>query len=313
MAGPSRSECLTPSISANDYGLSYVQAAVTNFDALTGTTVSCLSVYVNDAETWDQWKYPWVTNSMYGYSSWVNEDPQSRQLVLQVNLIPNQLEDVKDPLGWEQSCAAGDFDSYAKVLGQSLVSAGLQHSVIRLGAEMNGNWEVDYVGNTTQEQRLWATCFDNEVTALRSAKGEKFLIDWDPNACKADIPYARYYPGNAYVDIVGLDLYDVGCVSPTRSVSFKQLSLEPEGLVDFEAFAAEKGKPMSLPEWGLSSKPTGDDPGFIDGIGSTVADGDFAFETYFDVNDKGVEALSLGPHTPRAVVAFKDWFGAGSS
>ena len=163
-AGPSRSECLTPDF--DDTGLAALQAAVTSFDTLTNSTVTCVSAYLNGAPTWADWESPWITAPSYGYTSWVAEEPQSRQLVLQVDLIPNSLEDENDPLGWEQLCAAGDFDSYATELGTNLVTAGLQDSVIRLGAEMNGTWEADFMGTTTQEQTLWATCFANEVTAM---------------------------------------------------------------------------------------------------------------------------------------------------
>jgi outer membrane protein OmpA-like peptidoglycan-associated protein len=228
-----------------------------------------------------------------------------------VDLIPSSLEDVSDPLSWEQSCANGDYDAYATTLGQNLVVAGLQNSVIRLGAEMNGNWEADFIGTTTQEQDLWATCFANEVTALRQAAGENFLIDWDPNAGKGGYPYANFYPGNSYVDIMGLDLYDVDSNSPNTPATFSQLANEPFGLADFEAFAAAQGKPMSFPEWGLSTTPSGDDPGYINGMGSTIANADFAFETYFDVVNGNT--LPLSSSTPLSLDAYQEWFGASST
>jgi beta-mannanase len=172
---------------------------------------------------------------------------------------------------------------------------------------MNGPWETDFVGTTTQEQNLWAKCFDNEVTALRQATGEHFLIDWNPNACYENIPFANYYPGNAYVDILGLDLYDVGCDAPTTQLTFAQLANEPGGLTSFEAFASAQGKPMSLPEWGLNSAPSGDDSGYIGGIGSTVAHGNYAFQEYFDMQDGGT--MLLGSGTPQALAGYQKWFG----
>jgi beta-mannanase len=225
---------------------------------------------------------------------------------MQVDLIPDSLENVNNPLSWEQSCAAGDFDSYATQLGTNLVAAGLQNSVIRLGPEMNGPWEADFIGTTTQEQNLWAQCFANEVTGLRQAAGEHFLIDWNPNACTQNEPYSSFYPGNAYVDIVGLDFYDVGCDSPSTPLNFTQLSNETYGLTSFEAFAAAQGKPMSFPEWGLANL-AGDDPAYIDGIGSTVATHDFAFEAYFDAG--AGSSLPLGSTTPLSLAAFQKWFG----
>jgi hypothetical protein len=308
-AGPSRSECLTPALVDNKYGLSYLQSLITSFDSVTDSSVSCISSYLNGAPNWSAWDHPWIESPMYGYSSWVMESPQTRELVLEVNLIPNNLENVNNPSKWEKSCAAGKFDGYAKTLGESLVSAGLQNSVIRLGAEMNGVWEADFIGTTKHEQNMWAKCFANEVTGMRQATGEHLLFDWNPNACKGDYAYSNYYPGNAYVDIVGLDLYDVGCETPYTPLSFSQLASEPAGLNKIEAFAKQKGKPMSLPEWGLSTIPSGDDPGYINGIGSAVANGDYAFETYFDASGYNVKALPLGPKTPLSLTAFRQWFG----
>jgi hypothetical protein len=259
--------------------------------------------------SWSQWENPWITDPQYGYTEWVAEAPQSRQLILQVNLIPNRLANVNDPLSWEKSCAGGAFDSYATTLGTNLVAAGLGNTVIRLGAEMNGIWEEDYVGPTAAEQGLWATCFANEVTALRQVVGEDFLIDWNPNACTEDIPYSNFYPGNAYVDIVGLDIYDVSCLTPKTPQTFTQLANEVYGITTFEKFATKEGKPMSFPEWGLKKYPNGDDPGYINGMGAIFARRDVAFEAYFNVNVKIRPYLPLGTQTPHSLAAFKRWFG----
>ena len=311
--GASRSECIAPNTSTTNYGLSYLQSQVTTFDTETDSSVTCLSAYLQGSQTWSQWEHPWITDSMYGFTPWVAESPQTRQLVLQENLIPKNLEDVNDPLKWEKSCAAGDYKGHATQLGASLVAAGLANSVIRLGSEGNGTWEADFMGTRKVEQNLWARCFASEVTGLRRATGEHFLIDWNPNACVGNYPYANYYPGNAYVDILGLDLYDVGCLTPTTSLTFSQLANEPAGLTLFERFANAKGKPMSFPEWGLSTIPSGDDPGYIDGIGSVVAKGDFAFETYFDAVGIHTKALPLGSRTPRSLAAFRTWFGSATN
>jgi hypothetical protein len=286
-----------------------VQAAVNSFQSATNSTLSCLGVYNNGASTWSQWDSPWIASSAgAGYTSWVSEASQSRQLVIGQDLIPSGLTDIANPLSWEQSCAAGDFNSYATTFANNLVAAGLQNSVIRLGEEMNGSWENDYVGNTTQEQNLWATCFANEVTAMRQAPGEHLLIDWNINACTAAIPYANFYPGNAYVDILGLDFYDQSCQQPNSVLSFSALSNVAYGLTAFEAFAAAQGKPMSFPEWGLSSVTAGDDVQYIDGIGATVENGNFAFQMYFDVIQGGTMLLDNGT-TPLSDAAYHQAFG----
>jgi hypothetical protein len=305
--GASRRECLDPNFS--DTGLAAIKIAVAQFDRVTKTTVTCLSAYLNAEPNWSQWEHPWITSAQYGYTDWVKAKPLIRQLVLEVDLIPTPLVDVEDPLSWEESCAQGDFNSYATVLGKSLVAAGLGNSVLRLGPEMNGIWEEDYVGPTVEEQHLWAACFANEVKALREAPREKFLIDWDANACVGDIPFANFYPGNAYVDILGLDIYDVSCLTPFVRQTFKQLSNVRDGITTFENFAAARGKPMSFPEWGLKKYPNGDDPAYINGMGAIFDRRNVAFEAYFDVNLKIRPYLQLGTQSPLALAAFKKWFG----
>jgi beta-mannanase len=240
----------------------------------------------------------------------VAQDPQVRQLVLALKLIPQGLANVQNPTQWERACAAGQYDGHATALGRSLVAAGLQNSVLRLGDEMNGNWEPDFIGTTVTEQKLWAKCFDNEVTGLRRAKGQNFLIDWNPNACADRYMYPNYYPGNAYVNIVGLDLYDVGCLEPYTRLTFSQLSNESLGLTYFEAFAAAKHKPMSFPEWGLAALPSADDPGYITGMAKTFESKDFAFEAYFDQTGAGINSLPLGPTTPLSDAAFHQGFAS---
>lgn len=310
--GPSRGECLTPDIAPGASGLDNLQSVVTSFDDLTGTTVNCLSAYIDTTQTWAQWEQPWVTSSEVGFSSWVAQEPQVRQLVLAFNMIPLSLQNVQNPTKWEQACAAGHYDSYATKLGENLVAAGLQNSVLRLGPEMNGQWEPDFIGTKVSQQKLWAKCFDNEISSMRRVKGEEFLSDWNPNACWGDYPYANYYPGNAYVNIIGIDLYDVGCEAPYTRLTFAQLANEQLGLTHFEAFAKAKGKAMSFPEWGLAKLPSGDDAAYIDGMGSAFKTLDFSFEAYFDSSAPNLGSLPLGPVTPLSVAAFQQWFGSSS-
>jgi hypothetical protein len=314
IAGPSRSECVAgPNTGAPT--LANDEAAVADFESTTGTTVTCIISYLNGAPSWKNWTQPWAAQPYYGYDAWVAEDPSVRQMVFQLDLIPDSLENINDPLPWETACAAGDYNTHAVAFAEYMVKAGLGNSVIRLGAEGNGAWEADYIGSTTQEQNLWAKCFDNEVTQFRRVKGAHFLIDWNPNATVDATPYANYYPGNKYVDILGLDFYDIAAWTPTVKVLFPSLAHQPMSLAHFEAFAKAHGKPMSFPEWGLVSNPPADDAQYIDGVGDAVETQDFAFESYFDIADGiGNDAtVVLSPSTtPKSIIEFNKWFGNGT-
>ncbi len=303
--GASRRECVVPDVVTST--TAGVQSAISGFEAATKSTVTCIVTYNDGATTWSGWDAPWQTNPYYGYQPWVAQAPQTRQLVLSEDLLPTGMGNPSNPLPWEQACAAGDYNTYAVTLAKNLVAAGFQNTVMRLGWEMNGLWENDFMGNTTQEQSLWASCFANEVTAMRSVAGGHFLFDWNPNACTQNVPYANYYPGNAYVDIVGLDLYDQSCLTPNTQVSFTQLASLPASLTSIEAFAAAQGKAMSIPEWGLVSGAGNDDPAYVNGIGASVNGGNYAFQAYFDAGADNI--IQLGSAAPLSTAAYTQQFG----
>ena len=114
-AGPSRKLCVYPLSTNGDLqpGLSIAENAM-------GASASCVSDYFSGAVSWAEWENPWVSDPQYGlHNSWVAADPTGRQLILQVDLIPQSLEDQSDPSGWEQACASGQFNSYAERLGRT--------------------------------------------------------------------------------------------------------------------------------------------------------------------------------------------------
>ncbi|HUZ35742.1 MAG TPA: glycosyl hydrolase [Streptosporangiaceae bacterium] len=279
-----------------------------------GVTYSCLETFIDNSPTWASWDSPWIDHSRYGFTSWIAAGPGPRELVISMNLIPDSEKDIGNPLGWETRCAAGQFNGYAATLARNLVAAGFGSSVIRLGKEMNGNWENDFMGTTAQEQKAWARCFAQEVTAMRSVAGSHFLFDWNVNACIENYPLSQWYPGNAYVDIIGVDIYDSFCSGqrPVPSAAaFQQLAAEPDGLNAVQAFAAQLGKPMSIPEWGTDAAGDGglgDDPYYVQGIGAYVHSNNVAFQAYFSPNHDGIIPLSYA--YPNTLSAYRQSFAA---
>jgi hypothetical protein len=317
-AGDSKANCV--SLSFPD-GILH-QSMITAAGAVTGVTYNCLGVFANPTSSWAQWETPWMFSTAYDrWDAWLAESP-AHQVVMGMDLIPQSLSDDGDPLTWEQPCADGDYDQYATALARNLVSYGAGDVVIRLGVEANGNWEDDYVGSTTHEMSTWATCFDNEVSAMRAVSGAHFLFVWNPNVCVDDLPLREWYPGNSYVDIIGVDAYDVDCwtlksVSQegwsayfTDSAAVSSVSTRGDSnfpsLANIEAFATANGKSLSFPEWGLIAGMP-DDPTYVTDMGQMFNDENFSFEDYFD---SGTDAVSpLGPATPNATSAYSHVFG----
>jgi hypothetical protein len=111
------------------------------------------------------------------------------------------------------------------------------------------------------------------------------------------------YPGDAYVDIIGMDLYSRAAYP--WSANLQQLNI-------MENFAVAHGKQVALPEWGLWTAPTGtgDDPTFVQNVHDWMASlpasgpGSLAFHCYFD-QYAGVEINNF----PNAKVTYYNLFG----
>ena len=293
------------------------QSVVSAASSLTGVTYNCLGTFANPMPTWADWETPWMfSTTSDGWDAWLAASP-AHQVVMGMDLIPQSVSDNSNPLTWEQACAAGDYNQYATALARNLVSYGAGSVVIRLGVEANGNWEADYVGTTTQEMNDWAQCYDNEVAAMRAVPGTDFLFVWNPNVCTADLPLGEWYPGNSYVDIIGVDAYDEDC-STLKTVSQEGWAAystdsaantpnDPSfpSLDNIEAFAAANGKPLSFPEWGLDASMP-DDATYVADMAQMLSQDDFAFESYFDSNDDGI--APLGSTIPNATAAYSQAF-----
>lgn len=162
--------------------------------------------------------------------------------------------------------AAGDFDHHFTRLAQNLVAYGYGDATIRLGWEMNGNWFA-WTGQTdpTSFRAYWR----NAVDAMRAVEGSSFRFDWNPIA-GGSFPVDTLYPGDAWVDIVGLDVYDQGWWPGWQDPvnRWHEIMYQPYGLIWHREFAAAHGKPISFPEFGLSDSPAhhggGDNPYFVE-------------------------------------------------
>jgi beta-mannanase len=272
----------------------------------TGVNYNCVETFTDADPTWADWVNPWITNPNEPFVAWVAADPTRHQVIDTQNLIPDS---EKSNANWTAECAAGDYNTYASQFATSMVAAGLGYTVIRLGHEMNGNWYNDDLGTTVAQWQQWGQCFAQEVTAMRSVPGAHFLFDWNVNANYRDIPLADFYPGDAYVDIIGVDAYDdtgVSIPAVGQPGRFQALANEPEGLYAVEAFAASHGKPLSIPEWGTVTTQ-GDDAAYVTAMGNFVASNDVAYQSWFN---PGIDTIyPLNSTAPLSLAAYVASFG----
>jgi Glycosyl hydrolase family 26 len=220
------------------------------------------------------------------WTAWHRANPGSLLVLNVPMLVPNETPtgDAAVAALLRQG-AAGDFDRYFQVLAQRLVADGAGDTILIPGWEMNG---TTYTGRCAPDPGAWQAYWRAIVDTMRSVPGQQFRFDFDPARGLQAVPWTDCYPGDAYVDIVGMDSYDQ---SPGRS--FADFVNQPFGLAAQVGFAAAHHKPVSYPEWGLYD--FGDDPAYVTDMLGWIATHDVVYQTLTDYCPHGFFACTQNP------------------
>jgi hypothetical protein len=193
-------------------------------------------------------------------------------------------------LGSLGSVASGARDGTWRAVASALVSNGQPNAILRLGWEFNGDW---FPWAARSNPGLFASAFRHVVTVMRSVPGGGGLqFDWNPGHGPGNVPEAAY-PGDAYVDIIGLDVYDqtFGSRFLDPAARWDDYMNRPYGFRWHRDFARAHGKQMSFPEWGIGDRHVSgvrpDNPLFINRLADWIAVNDVAYQSYFDFNKPG--------------------------
>jgi beta-mannanase len=191
------------------------------------------------------------------YADWAHRQPLRRQLeaVAQRDSIPeitwepwNSLKAVKDqPRFRLRSIIDGRFDAYIRSWARTMADYG-KPVRLRFAQEMNGNWypwSEHANGNQPHEfARAWRHIHDIFTTA--GATNVKWV--WSPAA--VTMSHAQY-PGNRFVDMVSLSLFNGG--SQLRYSRFRPFaSLADRSLEKLAEIAPRK--PIELSEVGCAPR-----------------------------------------------------------
>lgn len=288
--------------------------------AVTPVPSNRLGVYMGPGKTGDVDKFQtWLNRTQvdgtdYADTSWTSWNPTlfkywgdwrkakaDRQTVFGVHLIPEN-GNFKDGL-------AGKYDGAFKTMAGQMKSNGLGDAVIRLGYEPNnpniGPWQG------TQDPASYKAMYQRVYKILKGVSPD-FKFDYNLAVGQSGkvTSFDTLYPGDSYVDIVGLNIYDVWWNHPgaTPADRWNNTLTKPMGVNAFKTFAAAHGKPKSYPEWGLyksgdSYAGGGDNTYFIDRMAELVNGS--AYQSYFNF-DWGGGTLD---NFPKGKVQYKLRFG----
>jgi Glycosyl hydrolase family 26 len=209
--------------------------------------------------------------------------------------------------------ASGAHNEHFAKLGRTLVAGGEADAILRLGWEFNGGW---FRWSANGDPASFAAYWRQIVDTMRAVPGQRFQFDWSPVLGQGAVAPDRAYPGDAYVDYIGLDVYDQdwfpGWSDPAQR--WQNLLTQPFGLRWHRDFAAAHGKPMTFPEWGLMTRADGhgggDNPYFIERMHDWIASNNVAYALYFEFDAPDGAHRLMNGQFPRSAARFLQLFGA---
>ena len=279
---------------------------IAGFAARTGTKPSLASDYLPRTEGWAGMVT--VKGLRHVLAPWQGSP---YQLVLGVPMLPthNGHEDGTMTLG-----AAGRYDAEFATLAKTLVHYGQGDAILRVGWEFNGTWYPWSVTNRT-EAAHFVGYFHDIVTSMRTVPGAEFRFVWNATSGPEPLAASYSYPGNAYVDYIGLDLYDqVWGIPEEPGLAWPRYVTEVDGLQWLASFASSHQKAAVIPEWGLTIRPDGhglgDDPLYVAKMAQWISTHDVAFSSYFDVDAPDGSHDILDHDFSRSLVVFERSFAA---
>ncbi|WP_232291767.1 glycoside hydrolase family 26 protein [Frankia sp. QA3] len=266
-------------------------------------------VMYTERSSWSAITDPWMGRSASTFSgyagTWVITQP----------LFP----DSGAQKGNLADCAAGNYDAKWRQFGRWLMSMGRGDSFVRLGWEFNGLW---FAWAATDPQQ-WIQCFRNASSAIK-ATSPQVRIDWNLNAHGSTTPVGAFdlYPGDQYVDVIGIDSYDQYPPSPTYA-DFDNQCNGDAGLCQVITFARTHHKLFSVPEWGVVSQQGtkagrggaagGDNPAYMEKMYETFAHNAdiLAYEAYFpDAEEGNVRSSLVNPNlNPASAAVYQRLWG----
>ncbi len=215
---------------------------------------------------------------------------------------PNQihLQDIID----------GKWDSYIKARGAEFASVGAP-VMVRWGHEFNGNWYPWGIANNNSNPALYIGAYRHVHDLVVAAGATNVQWVWCfNNGSTPDASYndpAQSYPGDAYVDWVGIDGYNWGLDpswDPTGNHWTSFDSMFTSAYAQARAIAPKR--PIMIGEV-ASSEDGGNKAQWISDMSTTLQSGrypDLKLVVYFD-QDK--EELWSGTSSSATQAAFTTW------
>ena len=153
--------------------------------------------------------------------------------------------------------AAGKYDAYFRKEADAVRGLGIT-VMIRFAHEMNllsSDWGPNKAGDSANE---YVEAWRHIVTVFRQEGASNVKWVWAPNVDYGGRPFSQFFPGDEYVDYVGLDGYNWGTSGGESFASFAKIFAS-----SYATITALSGKPLIVTET-AASEAGGDKAAWIE-------------------------------------------------
>lgn len=212
-----------------------------------------------------------------------------------------------EPIG---QTISGAKDDVIKRTAQAIAAAATGGVIdVRLGWEPNFSTSYPW-GSTLVTTDQYKDAF-RRVSDIFSSVDARFRICFCPSTrVDSAWPFEGMYPGDAYVDVIGVDAYlltqDKGAMTDAEHVEF--MFSGPCAINRVRDFAAARGKRMAVCEWGMNY----DNPLYVERMADFIRNNDVVYHAYWDQNNGAFQCKLSGDQWPNAAYAFVRNFGTFS-
>lgn len=212
------------------------------------------------------------------FESPIEQIAADREIAVTMKMFPPSASTVS-------AVANGEHSERYQQLAADLVGHGMADATIRIGHEFNGEWASDTaVGQPTTYIEAWKQI----VESFETVTGGQFEYIWSPHIGELQMDPTDAYPGDDWVDQIGLTVYDKSqayndepcrgeCIERRRQENWNRIVNQEFGLEDWATFARSHNKPLNFPEYGVVARNRnndvggGDNPFFINQFAEWVS------------------------------------------
>ena len=202
---------------------------------------------------------------------------------------------------------SGQHDSVISEIAKAIAASSTAQKIhIRIGWEANFGVAYPWGASIVTEEEYKAAFI--RVSSIFKGVDSRFTVAYCPST-RVDTawPFESLYPGNSYVDVIGMDAYLLSSEkgSMTNSEHSGFMFSGPCGINRFADFAAKVGKPLAINEWGVNY----DNPEHIGRMADFIRSNNVAYHAYWDQNNGAFTCKLSADQWPLAAYEFVKNFG----